>query len=535
MVFMLISVVVLFFLVNHFHLYKVALWFVLCFLGDVLFPIVFFTNGGFVSGMPAYFVLSVVIIFLLSRGRACAIMVIIHLVIVIICYAVAYIYPDSVMSLNPFQQLVDNLQSIAVSGCFIGFVIKFQNRIFELEKQKADRAASAKSDFLSNMSHEMRTPMNAITGMTAIAIATTDVEKKDYCLGKIEGASTHLLGVINDILDMSKIEARKFKLSPTAFDFKDMADNVVNIIQFRVDEKKQHFTMRIDKNIPNYLIGDKQRLAQVITNLLTNAVKFTPEQGMIELHANLEYETEGICRIRIEVTDTGIGLTEEQQSRLFTSFEQADSSTSRKYGGTGLGLAISKDIVEMMGGEIWVMSEPGIGSMFSFCVQLPRAVNQQQKNIGDGQLLSENSTESDETEPDFTGHRILLVEDVEINREIVNALLEPTHIQIDNAENGLNALNLYCKQPDRYEMIFMDIQMPEMDGYEATRSIRRFEKENDVLISVPIIAMTANVFREDIEKCFAAGMNGHVSKPVDFADVLSKLRAFLVPVAPVQG
>jgi CheY-like chemotaxis protein len=378
--------------------------------------------------------------------------------------------------------------------------------------------------------------MKAITGRTAIALDTSDPEHKEDCLNKINAASEHLLGVINDILDMSKIGADKLELSPTAFRFAKCIDDMVNIIRFRVEEKQQRFEQQMDPNIPDILVGDPQRLAQVIGNLLTNAVKFTPEAGEIRLAVTLEKEKDGVCTIRFDVADTGIGVTEEQQARLFTSFEQADSSTARKYGGTGLGLAISKFIVEQMHGEIWVESEPGKGATFSFRVQLLRAAREDLP--GEGGPLSSTTNHDDLAEEvnDFSGRQILLAEDVEINREIIMTMLASTNIGIDCAENGIEALALYRNNPGRYDMIFMDIQMPEMDGYEATQNIRKFETEHyaadaadavDARPKVPIIALTANVFREDIEKCLAVGMDDHIGKPVDFKEVLLKLRTYL--------
>ena len=236
--------------------------------------------------------------------------------------------------------------------------------------EEAREASRAKSDFLANMSHEIRTPINAITGMTSIGMSAADIEKKDYSFKKINDASKYLLGIINDILDLSKIEAGKFELSPVEFEFEKMLRRVVDVNRFRIDEKQQDFAVHIKSSIPKYLYADEQRLAQVITNLLSNAVKFTPENGSVKIAADYLGEQNGICKIQIAVTDSGIGIDKEQQGKLFKVFQQAESSTSRKYGGTGLGLAISKSIVDMMGGEIWVESEPGRGSTFSFRVKM---------------------------------------------------------------------------------------------------------------------------------------------------------------------
>jgi len=391
-------------------------------------------------------------------------------------------------------------------------------------KERAEMASRAKGDFLSRMSHEMRTPMNAIIGMTTLAQTSSDLDRKNYCLSKIEEASIHLLGVINDILDMSKIEANKFELSSVAFEFEKALSKATSVVNFRAEEKHQTLSISLEDNIPRILIGDDQRLAQVMVNLLSNAVKFTPEHGSVELNAHLLQEEDGFCTIQVQVTDTGIGVSEEAKARLFHSFEQADGSTTRKFGGTGLGLAISKNIVEMMGGKIWVESEVGNGSKFIFTVRLKRGGDEGVVQTDTSADTSVVSTEDDAVHH-LHGHRIILAEDVEINREIVVALLEPTGLLIDCAENGAIAFELFKANPESYHLIFMDLNMPEMDGYEATRLIRSLS--SPWAKQVPIIAMTANVFREDIEKCIAAGMNDHLGKPLEFDEVIVKLQKYL--------
>jgi signal transduction histidine kinase len=388
----------------------------------------------------------------------------------------------------------------------------------ERARELAEQSTRAKSEFLSRMSHEMRTPMNAIIGMTMIAKASHDMERREYCLDKIGEASTHLLGVINDILDMSKIEANKFELSLDAFNFEKMLQRVVDVINFRVEEKKQNLLVRLDENIPKNIVSDEQRLAQVLTNLLSNAVKFTPEGGEITLNARRIAEELGICVLEVSVRDSGIGISEEQQKRLFNSFEQADGSISRKFGGTGLGLAISKRIIELMDGNIRIESELGKGAAFIFEILAQACPEEEQAP------LPEESPVGD-TDGIFRGRRVLLAEDVEINREIVQALLEHTGVEIDVACDGAEAVKKFSGDPDACDLILMDVQMPVMDGYEATRTIRASSLPRAQ--TIPIIAMTANVFREDIERCKDAGMNDHIGKPIDVDDVIEKIRQYL--------
>ena len=426
---------------------------------------------------------------------------------------VGVVMPES----SYFADLYKNIMLLSALGLILSIILSSILFRLSADKIKSEEESKAKSTFLTMMSHEMRTPMNAIIGMTNIAEASDDLEKKNYALGKIKDASSHLLGVINNILDMSKIEADKLELSLEAFNFREMIEKIVNMINFRIVEKSQKLNVDIDLSIPNVLICDDQRLSQIVINLLTNAVKFTPEGGTIGLCAKLLKEEAGACEIEFTISDTGVGISEEQQSRIFNPFEQAENSTTRKFGGTGLGLSLTKRIVELMGGSISVSSALSKGSTFTFTV----AFNKPQDNI-DGNT---DNNESMVTQIDFSGYHILIAEDVEINREIVAALLEQTLIKIDFAENGAVAVQMFTETPDKYNIIFMDIQMPEMDGLEATRTIRTLD--NKIAKNIPIIAMTANVFKEDVDNCINAGMNHHIGKPLDFNVVLSVLRKYL--------
>ncbi|MCL2832163.1 MAG: ATP-binding protein [Treponema sp.] len=450
-----------------------------------------------------------------------------------------HIYSVSVV---PFVYSGEKAEGILVNFNDITEHIEMENLIKE-SLDKATAASKAKGDFLANMSHEIRTPMNAIIGMTDIGKSASSAEQKNYSLLKISDASKHLLGIINDILDMSKIEAGKFGLCETVFVFGKMLERVANVVSYRAEEKNQKFEICVDSKIPKILIGDDQRLTQVITNLAGNAIKFTPKEGSIKLDANFLEEENDVCTLRITVTDTGIGISKEQQQKLFQSFQQAENHTSRKFGGTGLGLAISKSIVNMMDGDIWVQSEPGKGSVFGFTVKLKRGSEDElSRELRD----TENGVEISGI---FTGRQILLVEDMEINREILTTLLQPTNLAIDCAVNGAEAVEIFSKTPDKYELIFMDLQMPEMDGFEATRRIRAIEANNAASFfetknvlefaqqtpqlserpkGVPIIAMTANVFKKDIEHCIKAGMDGHVGKPIDINEITGILQKFLL-------
>jgi CheY-like chemotaxis protein len=330
------------------------------------------------------------------------------------------------------------------------------------------------------------------------------------------------MGVINDILDMSKIEANKFELSYDDFDFGTMITNVMDIINVRAKEKNQNVTVNVSKDIPASLVGDELRLSQVVTNLLTNAIKFTPENGNIDLTAEKTEEADGApngdgeVTLKITVTDSGIGISPEQQKNLFTSFNQADSSITKKFGGTGLGLAISKRIVELMNGAIRIESELGKGAKFIFTIKAKKGTKAAGKAVAAGSKAADF---------DFKKYTILVAEDMEFNREIIGKYLVKTGITLDFAEDGKIALSTFTQNPDKYDLIFMDIQMPEMNGYDVVRAIRALNLPHAK--DIPIVAMTANAFQEDIEKSIEAGMNGHLAKPIVPKKVYAALQKYL--------
>lgn len=407
-----------------------------------------------------------------------------------------------------------------LNGVFVLVAVLFgiyqsrQKKVYQ-ELVIAERASREKSRFLSQMSHEIRTPMNGIIGMTQIAKESiNNTVKLEECLGKIQLSSDYLLSLINDILDMSRIENGKIELYHTAFDLRSFAERLSTMFTQKAADAGLSFSVTTGSITAPAVIGDELRLTQIVVNLISNALKFTPEGGEIQVALRQERQEDDFCLLTIEVRDTGIGMTEEFLKKIFEPFEQADSSISHKYGGTGLGLAISHNLIQLMGGQIFVQSKEGEGTCFQVGLRLP---------VTDSNVPEIAPSARIQSEERLDGYRILLAEDNAINSEIATSLLAIKGAKVDPVWDGKEALDQFAQStPGAYQVVLMDIQMPVMNGLEACRQIRSCGHAQAK--TIPIIGLSANAFQQDAGEAMDSGMNGYVSKPFDLKELVHAIR-----------
>lgn len=500
----------------------------------IVFPFMFLwaEGGGIESGMPVWLTFGILLVCIMTKGIYFKVLLALTVITDVVIVIYGYFHQDTFKYIdNDFYYYQDNLIAILLVAATIGLILKYQYYIenkqkkrvekavieAEQEKQNAQKANIAKTNFLASMSHDIRTPMNAIVGMTDIAkYNIDDKEKVQECLNKITASSTQLLNLLNNILDMSEIEMDELKLKETQFSMTEMVENLHVVLSQMARGRKVELEMTCEAEHVN-LMGDVVRLRQVLMNMVSNSIKYTEAFGRVRASVKECGDDADDAFFDIVVEDTGVGMSEEFiQNQMFKPFERAEDRYVQKIEGSGIGMSITKRILDAMGAELRIESTVGVGSKFFVHVRFKK----------DKEIQKNFRQEDGITVLDATGKRILVVEDNDVNMEIITAILEHTHAHVTCAWDAEEAIDLISQSREgHYDMILMDIQMPGMDGYAATRVIRSMDRKDTM--TIPIMAMTANAFAQDVEKALNAGMNAHIAKPIDVDELFQKMYHFL--------
>ena len=509
---------------------KLASWMLIIVSNVILFPLVFMMSSGMESGTPVWLVLGLVYVFLLFHGKELVFALLLSMASFFAAYFISYHYPDMIPAVSHrFYSFADSYITMIIVSVFVGILMKMQVLTYEKEKKLAEQQreeieqiARSKDAFFANMSHEIRTPINTIIGLNEMTLREDISDEIAENAINIQNASKMLLTTINDILDLSKLESGKMEIVPVQYEVSAMFSDLVNLIWIRANQKELEFKVDIDRNIPSMLYGDEVRIKQVVTNMLTNAVKYT-ETGSVTLAAKGERIGMNEILLRISVEDTGMGIRKESLDDLFSSFKRVDETKNRNIEGTGLGLSISKQLVEMMGGKISVDSVYHKGSVFTIEV-VQRIINDRPIGVinfaAQKKLDRHTKYKQSFTAPDA---KILVVDDNDMNRMVATKLLRGTKMKVETAESGKECLRLTAD--NFYHVILMDHMMPDMDGEETMRAVRAQTK--GFCQKVPIIALTANVMTNAEQVYQDMGFDGYLAKPINAALLEASLLKYL--------
>lgn len=506
-----------------FKKYKLSTIIFVFVINNILFPVMFFSSGGVYGGMPVWMLCGLVMSWLFLTGVPRYIMFVINLLSDIACIIIEVKLPNAIQPLDsPIVVAFDVAMALIFSSCIFAFIFKFQIDNYDFQEKKirsaeeeAVKATKAKSVFLSNITHDIRTPMNAILGYIEIAKNNLDDSKKvENCLSKTTVATEHLLNLINNVLDMSKIENGKMALEKLPCDLFLIFEDVFTILRPELERHEIQLVKDMNGLVFPIVKSDKTRLNQILINLINNSIKYSAEQSHIYITVTQKDVKDGFVPTKIIIRDEGYGMSQEFLQHVFEPFERERNTTSSGEIGTGLGLVITKNLIEIMGGTLELNTQENIGTEiiiklnFQLCSAVPETVSTEDKKI------------------DFTGKRLLLVEDNDFNREVATELLQSVGFIVDEATDGTYAIEkVRVSKKGYYDLILMDIQMPLMDGYKATTIIRSFENKD--LAEIPIIALTANAFIEDRFKAFEYGMNGYLTKPIKLKEVCETISSIL--------